>query len=112
MQVKPFVNTEAGEMPLNQKRAIKNSEKLRLVIIPETRDSQGTVGKYIEVLNPLELQVVTGKLPEYDQTKLVFFDVIIPENWLGGIYCANVLDIRGKILCSCVWEIKQTIKLH
>ncbi|NHJ85683.1 MAG: hypothetical protein FK734_09495 [Asgard group archaeon] len=105
MLIKPFIATEQGELPLKDNRTIKNGEKLRLVIASSSTDSVTNPATLVEVLNPLERQVVTGDLPVIDESKLLFFDVIIPENWIAGNYCADILDSNQKILDRCYFVI-------
>ena len=79
-------------IPLKSHNSIKYGEKLRLVVNPDEIDAQKIKAGIIEILNPLEKRVVSGDLKEIDPSKLVYFDVIIPENWICGSYTWNIFE--------------------
>ncbi len=105
MRINPFISTEVGDIPLKNHNAIKTKEKLRLVITPQDLDDEKSSVASVEVLNPLQRRVVISKLPEMDLSKLVYFDVVIPDNWINGNYTANVLDISNRVVCKCYFTL-------
>lgn len=111
MLVKPFIATEVGELPLTNK-TIKNGEKLRLVISMELSDPADLNLTVVEIRNPLEKRVVTGKIPEIDYSKIAFLDVIVPETWIGGRYSVRVLDFARKVLCVCYFIVEPLTQLQ
>ena len=110
--INSFQSTEVGDIPLKSHNSIKNGEKLRLVINPDEADIQKVKAGVIEILSPLEKRVVTGELHEIDPSKLVYFDVIVPENWICGSYQANVLDTRNKIVCTNYFKVTAVSNLQ
>ena len=112
MLINSFQSTEVGDIPLKSHNSIKYGEKLRLVINPDESDAQRIKTGIIEILNPLEKRVVSGDMNEIDPSKLVYFDVIIPENWICGSYQANVLDTSNKVVCSHYFNVAAASKLQ
>ncbi|MHA1212990.1 MAG: transglutaminase-like domain-containing protein [Candidatus Heimdallarchaeota archaeon] len=101
MEVKPYINTDVGDIPLLDTNVIKNGEKLRLTVSlePSTKTNQNITR--IVVLNPFDKQVVTGKIPTIDSSKIAFLEVVIPDHWISGRYTANVLDLANKVVKRC-----------
>ncbi|MBY8994809.1 MAG: transglutaminase domain-containing protein [Candidatus Heimdallarchaeota archaeon] len=112
MLINSFQSTEVGDIPLKSHNSIKYGEKLRLVVNPDETDVQKVKAGIIEILNPLEKRVVSGEMNEIDPSKLVYFDVIIPENWICGCYQANVLDTRNNVVCSNYFNVTSASKFQ
>lgn len=112
MLVKPFIATEVGEIPLTSNQTIKNGEKIRLVISMELSDPADLSVTVVEIRNPLEKRVVTGKIPEIDYSKIAILDVIVPNTWIGGRYSASVLDIARNVLCVCYFIVEPSTQLQ
>ncbi|MBD3190365.1 MAG: hypothetical protein GF308_06960 [Candidatus Heimdallarchaeota archaeon] len=108
MQVKPFVATRVGELPLNRNRPIKPGEKLRLIIAPSNQEALNRAATHLEINNPLERQIVRAALPSYDPTKLIVFDMMIDEKWLKGAYKVSILDIKGSVIGSGYFFVDNT----
>ena len=86
VQVRPFKTTITGDFPLKGSQSITTGEKLRLIIIPDTNEENANRAKNLEILNPLEMQILREKLPDIDNTKIVYFDITIPNTWIRGKY--------------------------
>ncbi|NHJ40964.1 MAG: hypothetical protein FK731_13115 [Asgard group archaeon] len=112
MIVKPFIATDIGEFPLKNNKTIKNGDKLRLVISMESSDPAKLNLTVVEIRNPLEKRVVTGKIPEIDYSKIAFLDVIIPETWIGGRYTVRVLDVTKRALCISSFMVEPITQLQ
>jgi len=103
VQLKPFISTTAGDIPITS-TPVKSGEKLRFLIIPSLDEKLPINAVSLEVYNPLEMRVVNSNLPVFDSSKIVYIDIIIPKNWISGIYIGAVLDNRKKIICSCYFS--------
>ena len=105
MQIKPFISTAAGEIPLTNTNSIKNGQKVKLILFTEKDDSSPQNITHIEVLNPLDRKIVTGNIPKLDDTVIASLEVLIPDNWIGGRYTANVVTLAKKIACFCDFHV-------
>jgi hypothetical protein len=110
--INSFQSTEVGDIPLKSHNSIKCGEKLRLVVNPDEADVQKVKTGIIEILNPLEKRVVSGDMNEIDPSKLIYFDVIIPENWICGCYQANVRDTRNNVVCTNYFNVASASNLQ
>ncbi len=112
MLINSFQSTEVGDIPLKSHNSIKYGEKLRLVVNPDEVDAQKIKTALIEILNPLEKRVVSGDMNEINPSKLVYFDVIIPENWICGTYQVNVIDTSNIVICSHYFNVAAASNLQ
>lgn len=103
MQLKPFISTPTGDIPIVS-IPVKSGEKLRFLIIPSLDEKLPINAVRLEVYNPLEMRVVNSNLPAFDLSKIVYVDIIVPKNWISGIYVGVVLDSGNKIICSCYFS--------
>ncbi|NHJ48015.1 MAG: hypothetical protein FK733_09525 [Asgard group archaeon] len=111
MIVRPFIATEAGELPLTNNTAIKTNDKLRILIALESSDPVTLKPTLLEIMNPLGKRVVTSKLPEIGD-KLLLLDVIVPNSWIGGRYTARVINNAKYTINSCHFFFEPTNALQ
>ncbi len=112
MQIKAFKLTMTGEIAITKTTPISSGELLRLMVIPVMNDSEIVNASKVEVLNPYEIRVVDSRLPVFDQTKVVYFDITIPKNWSSGRYLTSVLCTNGKIITSCYFYFQAGKNAH
>ncbi len=101
MQIIPYISTELGQIPLRETNAIKNGEKLCLILSLEQNDINLQNLAHIELFNPFEKKVVTGNIPPLDNSKIATLEVSIPDHWISGRYSADVLDQTNNFMGGC-----------
>ena len=105
MQLKAFITSPAGDIPITS--SVKTGQKLRFLIIPSENESPLPIGSKLEVFNPLDMRVVNSTLPEFDSTKIVYVDIVLPLNWISGIYCTEIIS-RGKVISNCFFTFESS----
>ncbi|MBN1331177.1 MAG: hypothetical protein JXA54_17025 [Candidatus Heimdallarchaeota archaeon] len=101
MQLIPYISTELGQIPLRETNAIKNGEKLCLILSVDQNDEKSQNIAQVELYNPFEKKVITGKIPSIDNTKIATLEVLIPDHWISGRYTADVLDTANNLIGGC-----------
>ena len=105
LQLRPFLTTPTGDIPITS--SVKSGQKIRFLIIPSENESPLPLGSKLEVFNPLDMRVVNSNIPEFDSTKIVYIDIVLPNNWLSGVYCAELIS-GSKVISKCFFTFESS----